>query len=141
MNSTFVQTWNKYLPIIKILMKRAVNGEQVLEMNSTDFQRAAGGKKVKFSFSIELVRGRMKNLLSPTPLARDLITSLEQDNITQALLRKQEFEFIMSSDFKLQIKNSTPQVLPVELAPESPADDTAAPVEETEIDETKKVEE
>jgi len=39
----FTPTWNKYLPIIKILLKRSVNAEQTLDMNSTDFQRAAGG--------------------------------------------------------------------------------------------------
>src|SRR5437762_9453727 len=108
MTSTFTQTWNKYLPIIKILMKRSANGEQTLEMNSTDFQRAAGGRKVKFSFSIELVKGRMRNILAPSPLARDLITALQQDEVAHALLRKQEYELVMSSNFKLQIKNCTP---------------------------------
>jgi hypothetical protein len=55
----FLQTWNKYLPVIKILLKRSVNGEQTLDMNSSDFQRASGGKKVKFTFSIPLIRGRV----------------------------------------------------------------------------------
>ena len=37
----FVQTWNKYLPVIKILLKRSVQGEQTLEMNSSDFPAGA----------------------------------------------------------------------------------------------------
>jgi hypothetical protein len=136
----FIQTWNKYLPIIKILMKRSVNGDQSLEMNSTDFQRAAGGRKIKFSFSIELVKGRMRNILAPAPLARDLITALEQDEVTYALLRKQEFELIMSSDFKLKIKNCTPPpVVVVEEATETVSDAETEPAEEVSADETKDV--
>ena len=46
----FLQTWSKYLPVIKILLKRSINAQQTLDMNSTDFQRASGGKKVKFTF-------------------------------------------------------------------------------------------
>lgn len=132
-SSAFVQTWNKYLPIIKILMKRSVNGQQVLEMNSTDFQRAAGGKKVKFSFTIELVKGRMRNILAPPPLARDLITSLEQDELTLSLMKKQEYEFIMSSDFKLKIKNCTPP----EVIAETPADELVEQPAEGKDDEEK----
>ena len=143
MTSTFVQTWNKYLPIIKILMKRSVNGQQMLEMNSTDFQRAAGGKKVKFSFSIELVKGRMRNILAPPPLARDLITALEQDETTLAMMRKQEYEFTMSSDFKLKIKNCSPAAVVAEAIPETPADADAEPeeTEDIQVDEAKEVEE
>ena len=47
----FSQTWRKYLPVIILLMKRSGKGEQVLSMNHTDFERAAGGKKIKFTFS------------------------------------------------------------------------------------------
>src|SRR6185369_15773702 len=134
----FVQTWNKYLPIIKILMKRSVNGDRSLEMNSTDFQWAAGGRKVKFSFSIELVKGRMRNILAPAPLARDLITALEQDDVTHALLRKQEYELIMSSDFKLKIKNCTP---PAEISVEQAVEtEINAEAEEVKTEETKEIE-
>ena len=45
----FLQTWNRYLPVIKILLKRSVNAEQTLDMNSSDFQRASGGKKIKYT--------------------------------------------------------------------------------------------
>ena len=61
----FVQTWNKYLPVIRILLKRSANAEQRLDMNKSDFQRAAGGKKVKFTFSILLTKGRLTGILVP----------------------------------------------------------------------------
>lgn len=104
----FIQTWNKYLPIIKILMKRSVNGDQVLDMNTTDFQRAAGGRKVKYTFSFSLLKGRPQLTSTISPLAKELITVLQEDDMTRKLIRAQDFEFSMNNSFQLHIKNSTP---------------------------------
>jgi hypothetical protein len=104
----FIQTWNKYLPIIKILFKRSANGAQTLDMNSTDFQRAAGGRKVKYTFSIVLVKGRIQNIDTPPPLAKDLVAALQQDDVTRTFIRQYELELSMNSSFQLLIKNTTP---------------------------------
>ncbi len=104
----FIQTWNNYLPVIKILMKRSVSGEQSLNMNLTDFQRAAGGRKVKYNFNIMLHSGRIRNIISPPPIAKDLLAVLQQDNTTHKLIRQQDFEFSMNNSFQLLIKNTTP---------------------------------
>ena len=42
----FTQTWKKYLPVILILMKKSALEDQVLKVNQTDFERAAGGRKI-----------------------------------------------------------------------------------------------
>ena len=104
----FVQTWNKYLPVIRILLKRSANAEQTLDMNKSDFQRAAGGKKVKFTFSIVLTKGRLTGILNPPPLAKDLVTLLQEDSVANKFLRQNELEFTMNSSFQLLIKNNTP---------------------------------
>lgn len=104
----FIQTWNKYLPIIKILLKRSVNSEQTLDMNSTDFQRAAGGRKVKYSFAILLVKGRPQNMDAPPPVAKDLIAALQQDDVSNKFIRQNQLEINMTSGFKLHIRNTTP---------------------------------
>ena len=109
----FTQVWNKYLPIIKILMKRSASGSQTLDMNRTDFERAAGGRKAKFTFSVELHKGRIQNSTSPSPLAKDLATLLQEDEMTRQLVRQYDYAFSMTSGFQLTIKNST---LPVEPA-------------------------
>ena len=109
----FIQTWNKYLPVIKILLKRSVNGEQTLEMNKSDFQRAAGGKKVKFTFSMVLVKGRSNGSENPPPLAKDLIAVLQQDETSNKFIRQAELEINMNSSFQLLIRNNTPATEPV----------------------------
>jgi hypothetical protein len=115
----FTQTWNKYLPIIKILMKRSATGPQTLDMNLTDFQRAAGGRKVKFTFTVTLHKGRIQNITSPPPLARELSIILQEDDMTRQLVRQQDYEFSLNSGFQLTIKNNAP---PAEITTETETD-------------------
>jgi hypothetical protein len=113
----FTQTWKKYLPVIAILLKRSANGEQTLSLNHTDFQRAAGGRKIKFSFSnLQLNNGRINTTGKHTPVARELAEVLQENEQTRKLLQKQQLEFAMSGDFQMVIKNNTP---PVEAEPEA----------------------
>ena len=104
----FIHTWNKYLPVIKILLKRSVNAQQTLDMNKSDFERAAGGKKVKFSFSIELLKGRLRASDNPTQLVKDFVAAMAQDQTTNQFIRQSDLHFDMSNNFKLAIKNTTP---------------------------------
>ena len=103
----FNQAWKKYLPVITILLKRSANGEQTLNMNHTDFERAAGGRKMKWSFpALLLTNGRIQNNGTKHPaLATEMITELQVDEHISKILQKQEFEFSMTNDFKLLIKN------------------------------------
>jgi len=107
----FVPTWNKYLPVLKILLKRSVNGEQTLTMNASDFQRAAGGRKIKFSFSITVHKGRLQTLDNPPAIAKELIGVLQQDPIINPFIRQHDFEFTLSNSLQLLIKNITPPVV------------------------------
>lgn len=105
----FLQIWKKYLPVIVLLMKRSDKSEQVLSMNATDFQRAAGGKKMKLTFSdLKLENGRSSFQIKQTALANDLTSLLQQDDKSRELIRNQVYEFSMNSDFQLTIRNTTP---------------------------------
>lgn len=105
----FLQTWKKYLPVIILLMKRSDKGEQVLDMNSTDFQRATAGKKIKLSFSkLQLKNGKITYETKHNALANDLILALQENSQAEPLLRGKQFEFSMNSNFQLTIKNNTP---------------------------------
>lgn len=105
----FSQAWNKYLPVIKILMKRSSGEIQTLDMNRSDFERAAGGRKTKLNFSIVLHRGRVQNIsVTPPPVARELVSILQEDSTTLPLLRQSNFEISMNAAFQLTIKNTTP---------------------------------
>jgi len=109
----FRQVWKKYLPVITILLKRSVNGDQTLSMNHTDFQRAAGGRKVKYSFTtIQINNGRINNMIKTTPLAKEFAVVLQEEESTRRLIQKMQLEFSMSNDFQLLIRNITPPAEP-----------------------------
>jgi hypothetical protein len=105
----FRQTWKKYLPIIVFLMKRSAKGAQALDMNFTDFEKACGGKKIKFSFSnIVLSNGRSDTDQKHSILVSDLILVLQENKESVSMMTSKQFEFAMNSDFQLTIKNVTP---------------------------------
>lgn len=105
----FTQTWRKYLPVILILLKRSANGEQSLAMNHTDFQRAAGGRKIKFTFSnLQLKKGKLDGTVKHSQLAKDLATLLQEDQASRKLILQQHLEFSLSGNFELYIRNTTP---------------------------------
>ncbi len=109
----FSQVWKKYLPVIVILMKRSVNGEQSLSMNPSDFQRAAGGRKIKYSFAnLQLTNGRINNTVKHQPLAREFAVTLQEDESIRKILHQKHFEFSMNNSFQLSIKNNTPPADP-----------------------------
>ena len=104
----FNQTWKKYLPVITILLKRSVIAEQSLKLDPADFERAAGGRKMKFSFTdLQLNNGRSHTTSKHTPMAKELALILQGDAAISQLLLKQDFEFSMTNDFRLLIKNNT----------------------------------
>ena len=104
----FLHTWRKYLPVIILLMKRSGKSEQVLNMNQTDFERAAGGKKAKLTFSnLKLDNGRTNYDSNYSPLAKDLIAVLQENEQTGAMMRQKQFEFSLNSSFQLTIRNTT----------------------------------
>jgi hypothetical protein len=111
----FTQTWKKYLPVILILMKKSAQEDQVLKVNQTDFDRAAGGRKIKFSFNhVELKKGRLNSYAKHSPVAKEFATVMQEDELTRSFLSQRWFEFSMSTDFQLTIKQHPLEVEPTQ---------------------------
>ncbi len=123
----FTQTWRKYLPVIQILLKRSAQGDQSLQMNHTDFERAAAGRKIRYSFSnLELVKARMNNQSKQPPFAKEFATFLLEDENMKRYLMDKHVEFSMTNNFSLSIKQHIQ-------ATEPEADAEAVAVTEDEI--------
>lgn len=104
----YTQIWSKYLPIIKILLKRSANGNQTLELNRIDFERAGSGRKAGYKFLITLNAGRIANVLSGMPLAKDLADVMVADTAIREILAKGNYEIGLNTRFQLSIKNVSP---------------------------------
>ena len=118
--TAFAAVWSKYLPAIKILLKRAVTAEQLLGMNRNDFERAAGIKKSGYRFTVNFSNGRADALFSGNDIVQAFISVLMEDAATQAMLLESNYTFSFSSKYELQIKNTglRKQVLSPEAAEE-----------------------
>jgi hypothetical protein len=104
----YTHIWLKYLPIIKILMKRSATGDQTLDLNRIDFERAGTGRKAGYKFTIEFTNGRVGNVISNSPLAPDLATVLLQDDVVKSLVSNNNFQVSLNTRFQLSIKNCSP---------------------------------
>ena len=64
----YAQIWIKYLPIIRILLKRTKQDNQVLDLNRIDFERLGTGRKAGYKFTIEFKNGKVANLISSSTI-------------------------------------------------------------------------
>lgn len=112
----YTNVWLKYLPIIRIVMKRSVAAEQMLALNAPDFERAGMRRKAGYKFSFALKEGRVKNVIIDLPLASSLAAVLLEDNIVKDLIETNEFQFSLSPKYELTIKH-IPQPEVVEEVP------------------------
>ena len=98
--------WKKYLPIIKILMKKSVSGEdQVLALNRIDFERAGTGRKAGYKFKIEFIDGKVGNVISGSPLAMHLAQVILEDDAAKQILTENNYDVSLNTKFQLTIKH------------------------------------
>lgn len=97
--------WKKYLPIIRILMKKSISEEQVLALNKIDFERAGTGRKAGYKFKIELTGGKVGNVISGSILAMHLAEIILEDQSAKQIMEDNNFEISLNTKFQLIITN------------------------------------
>ncbi|MEO5650117.1 MAG: hypothetical protein ABIR03_09370 [Ginsengibacter sp.] len=97
--------WKKYLPIVKILMKKANTGDQVLDLNRVDFERAGTGRKAGYKFTIELTDGKVGNVISGSELAMHLAQVIMEDDAAKQIMADNNYEISLNTKFQLSIKH------------------------------------
>lgn len=101
----YTSIWSKYLPIIRIVMKRSLVAEQVLALNAPDFERAGMKRKSGYKFSFALKNGRLKNVIIDLPLASSLAAVLLEDKVINELVQTNEFYISLSSKYELTVRH------------------------------------
>jgi hypothetical protein len=101
----YANVWSKYLPIIRIVMKRSLVAEQVLALNAPDFERAGMKRKSGYKFSFGLKNGKLKNVIIDLPLASNLASVLLEDKTINELLQTNEFHIALSPKYELTIRH------------------------------------
>jgi hypothetical protein len=107
----YTYIWNKYLPVIRILLKKSSSGDQLLSLNRDDFERAGTGRKACYKFYIDFADGKVSNVISGSSLASHLAVAMLDDDATKTILKTGHFQVILNTKFQLTIKNTTPQTV------------------------------
>ena len=102
----YTSIWNKYFPVVKLLMKKSSNAEQILDFSSIDFEHIGKGNKGSYKFNIEFIDGKLNSNVSKNELASGLATKLMDDTTTNALLSENNYEFDFNTKLQLSIKNT-----------------------------------
>ena len=99
----YTQTWSKYLPVIKILLKRSISGDQHLNLNVPDFEKK-GSRKAAEKFAIQSSKGKINDMLRSPDIAKDLAFVLLNDASASEYLAKHDFRISMNAKFQLSIQ-------------------------------------
>ena len=102
----YTKVWEKFLPVIRIFLKRAATAPQTVKLDKIDFDKAGGGKKAGYSYSVEFKKGKVTNRLT-SAIALDMIKVLQTDEKALDTLRSGEFEIELNSKCELRITNVT----------------------------------
>lgn len=97
--------WVKYLPVLRIVLKKSLAADQQFALNRPDFERAGHKRKTSDKFQIELKDGRLRNVLIDAPVASSLATTLLDDALVKQLTEGNEFHISMDAKFQLTIKH------------------------------------
>jgi hypothetical protein len=119
----YTTLWLKYLPVIRILLKKSLKEDQVFLMNIPDFERAGLRRKTGLKFLLKMKNGKPENPVVSVPLAASLATVLQQDDAVAELLMDNSFQFSLNTKYELAISHLS--------GPEPAAEVSTAAVEES----------
>jgi hypothetical protein len=119
----YTYTWKKYLPVIRLLLKRSAIADQTLSLNRIDFEKGNKVRKPVVSFNFEMEKGRLTPM-NPPVAAKDLVEILKQDDIAGRLIRENHYGISLNSDLQLGLKNLSPAVTEEANQPEEAGNET-----------------
>lgn len=99
----YATVWQKFLPVIRIMIKKSIAADQVIKMNRYDFDRAGGGKKIAFSFTLVFTNGQVTNRYTSL-IAKELVPLMMADKALMATLSGRKFELEMNPRCELSIR-------------------------------------
>lgn len=75
----YVQLWKKYLPVIRLLLKKTEKGEQKLQLYKHEFEKTGAKNKLGYVFTMELLNGKPVTKLEQKAVAHDLLSVMNEN--------------------------------------------------------------
>ncbi|GGH20158.1 hypothetical protein [Mucilaginibacter phyllosphaerae] len=102
----YLTTWRKYIPVIRLHLKRSLNEDQSFKLNITDFESAGDRGKSGYTFSLAMENGKVTNNISGSAVARDLFEALKNDEAIKDFIQDKNIKISVGKSFLLTIKTT-----------------------------------
>jgi len=109
----FLGLWTKYLPVMRLLLKKSVNGDQQIALGKMELHSVDSRKNVNFSFSIDISKGKVENTIGVAAIGKDLFTILSNDSIVKSFMDDKRISIQMSRASLLTFKSTMAEAVPV----------------------------
>jgi hypothetical protein len=102
----YLTTWRRYIPVIRLHLKRSLTEEQSFKLNITDFESAGDRGKSGYTFNLTMENGKVTNNISGSAVARDLFEAHKADYAIKAFLQDMSIKISVGKSFLLSIKTT-----------------------------------
>jgi hypothetical protein len=102
----YLATWKRYIPVIRLHLKRSLTEDQQFKLNITDFESAGDRGKSGYTFNIALENGKPTNNISGSAVARDLYEAMKEDEAIKSFLQNRSVKISVGKAFILSIKTT-----------------------------------
>jgi len=102
----YLTTWKRYIPVIRLHLKKSLTEEQQFKLNITDFESAGDRGKSGYTFNVTLENGKVMNNISGSAVARDLVEALKADDAIKLILQNKSIKISVGKSFMLSIKTT-----------------------------------
>jgi len=99
-----VALWTKYLPAIRILLKKAMTEEQQMVLSKMELQSVDNRKNPNLSFHMEICKGKVENSMSLPGIGKDLFAVLNGDQATRKFMHDKTVTIQMTRSPQLTLK-------------------------------------
>ena len=134
----YTYTWRKYLPLIRLLLKKSAQSTQTVALNQTDFLKFSKSRKPALTFTIDIHEGKFSVLKLPS-IAAELLEILMEDPASRTLIRAGHYNLTLAKNYQLVITNLSvaENAAAAEAAAATTDADTEADAEEVKTEELK----
>ena len=98
--------WQKYIPVVRILLKKSAAEQQALLINRVDFERAGISRKSGYKFEVGFTNGKPDTIFIENELVQSFIAAIQNDETIHQHLLLNSYTFTFSTNYQLQIKNT-----------------------------------
>lgn len=102
--------WNKYRPVILQLMSASSSEPQEYKLFPHEFQSLNPRQKGGYAFTLEASRGKALNDIRKSPVALDLLQTLQQSRRAVELMEEATFELSLDKNFVLHVNRKEEKV-------------------------------